>query len=382
MPRSAGRFDVFCRVVDNFGDAGVALRLSRQLAAEHGADVTLWIDDAGVLSSLLGGIAVDDGDRHGGVRVRTLLAMRDDVEAAGVVVEMFGCGLPDRYLDAMERRARPPVWIVLEYLSAEAWVDGAHALPSPHPTRALRRWFAFPGFTPASAGLLRERDLLERRRHAEGDACTRPGPWTSLGFPAPDDDALVVSLFCYPNAALPALLDTWSLETCPVACIVPDGVAPSEIACFVGKPVRCGDLVSRNGLTVAVAPFVHQHAFDRRLWGSDLCVVRGEDSFVRAQWAARPFAWNIYPQPDRAHAAKLAAFDERYTRGLDARTGRAWREFSMAFNEEAAAQVVNAWPGFRDALPSLRALAGKWAVELALQTDLASRLVALVRERL
>ena len=37
-------WDVFCRVVDNYGDAAVCWRLARQLADEHGARVRLWID--------------------------------------------------------------------------------------------------------------------------------------------------------------------------------------------------------------------------------------------------------------------------------------------------------------------------------------------------
>src|SRR5687768_2010436 len=225
VPRPPRRFDVFCRVVDNFGDAGVALRLSRQVADEHGADVTLWIDDAAALSRLLGDAVVNDGDVHDGVRVRTLAAMQCGVEPAEVVVEAFGCGLPERYLDAMERAARAPVWIVLEYLTAEAWIDAAHALPSPHPTRALRRWFLFPGFSASSGGLLRERGIVERFRGMKDDAQARSDAWTSLGFAPPAHGAIVVSLFCYPSAALPALLDAWRVGTRQVACIVPEGVA-------------------------------------------------------------------------------------------------------------------------------------------------------------
>ncbi|HET9045379.1 MAG TPA: elongation factor P maturation arginine rhamnosyltransferase EarP, partial [Casimicrobiaceae bacterium] len=41
---AAQRWDVFCKVVDNFGDAGVCWRLARQLVAEHDLAVTLWID--------------------------------------------------------------------------------------------------------------------------------------------------------------------------------------------------------------------------------------------------------------------------------------------------------------------------------------------------
>jgi len=39
------RWDIFCRVVDNFGDVGVSWRLARSLAAEHGKNVRLWLDD-------------------------------------------------------------------------------------------------------------------------------------------------------------------------------------------------------------------------------------------------------------------------------------------------------------------------------------------------
>ena len=39
-------FDIFCRVVDNFGDIGVCWRLARQLARTSGANaVRLWVDD-------------------------------------------------------------------------------------------------------------------------------------------------------------------------------------------------------------------------------------------------------------------------------------------------------------------------------------------------
>ncbi len=58
MAPRPNRFDVFCRVVDNFGDAGVALRLSRQLAREHAADVTLWIDDVARLARIASAVDV------------------------------------------------------------------------------------------------------------------------------------------------------------------------------------------------------------------------------------------------------------------------------------------------------------------------------------
>ena len=47
------RWDVFCRVVDNYGDVGVSWRLARQLAREHGKQVRLWLDDLTVLDAAI-----------------------------------------------------------------------------------------------------------------------------------------------------------------------------------------------------------------------------------------------------------------------------------------------------------------------------------------
>ncbi|KAI1696430.1 hypothetical protein Ddc_20441 [Ditylenchus destructor] len=38
------RWDLFCRVIDNYGDIGVSLRLARDLA-HRGDEVRLWCDD-------------------------------------------------------------------------------------------------------------------------------------------------------------------------------------------------------------------------------------------------------------------------------------------------------------------------------------------------
>jgi uncharacterized repeat protein (TIGR03837 family) len=387
VARSPERFDVFCRIVDNFGDAGVALRLSRQLAHEHAADVTLWIDDVAPLARIAPGVdALRSDQRHAAVRVRPLDSAEQPagIVVPDVVVETFGCGLPEAYLDAMERAPRPPVWVNLEYLSAERWVDTVHALPSPHPKRALKRWFLFPGFTPDTGGLLRERDLFTQRDRHRADPLSRTAPWTSVGLPAPAATDLTVSLFCYPNEALPALLEAWSDDDAPIACIVPEGVANSALDRFLGGDVpQRGQVRTVGALTLAVAPFVDQDAFDRRLWASELNIVRGEDSFLRAQWAAKPFVWHIYPQSERAHATKLAAFLDRYTEGLDAAVRDPLRDFWNAFNEEDAQRTATAWRPLREALPVLRAHAETWADRLLVtQRDLATQLVDFARDRL
>jgi uncharacterized repeat protein (TIGR03837 family) len=378
------RWDIFCRVVDNFGDAGVCWRLARQLAAEHGLAVTLWIDDIGSLARIVPQLDPQSDDQRAlTVRVRRCTdALARDMILPDVVVECFGCGLPDDYRDAMAALPQPPVWVNLEYLSAEGWVESAHALPSPHPRLPLTCWFYFPGFTKHTGGLLREDGLLAARDAFREDASSRAMLWEALGI-APTNGTLAVSLFCYPNPALPALFDAWAEGDEPVVCVVPEGVAQAELDRFSGGAVpHAGTPLVRGRLTLAVTPFVAQDAFDRRLWTCDLNFVRGEDSFVRAQWAARPFVWHIYPQAENVHLLKLDAFLARFEAGLDETSARGQRAFWQAWNSGDREAVVAAWPSFRASLPVLAAHGATWAATLARQSDLATSLVSLCENRL
>jgi uncharacterized repeat protein (TIGR03837 family) len=138
----------------------------------------------------------------------------------------------------------------------------------------------------------------------------------------------------------------------------------------------------RGRLTVAVTPFTDQDTFDRRLWSADLNIVRGEDSFVRAQWAARPFVWHIYPQAKSAHRVKLDAFLHRFRAGLDAAAAQATGRFWTAWNDDDAAGAAAAWTPFRGEFPTLAGHGRRWAQRLATLPDLASALADFADDRL
>jgi uncharacterized repeat protein (TIGR03837 family) len=403
------RWDVFCRVVDNYGDAGVCWRLARQLAREHGFDVTLWIDRVATLAKIEPAIDPRPARQvHRGVTVAALDARADDAvtgavraaaDSAGaafdpgdVVIEGFGCGLPARYLDAMEARKHPPLWINLEYLSAEPWVDGVHGLASRHPQRPLTRYFWFPGFTAKTGGLIREAGLIEARDAAQREhshawpasgehaAAGRADGAAPVSFAAPE---LSIVLFCYANRALPALFDLWARGDRPMRCIVPEGIASAELAGWLGSAVPPAPRrLTRDRLTIEWRPFTSQDAFDRLLWASDVNFVRGEDSFVRAQWAAKPFVWQPYPQEGRAQAAKLEAFLARHLPDASNPSQQAQRRLMRAFDAEDPAGVARAWPGFHAALESAGARAREWAATLAGEPDLVTQLVEFARTKL
>lgn len=364
------RWDIFCKVVDNFGDAGVCWRLARQLVREHGLAVRLWIDAPRVLERM--------APAAEGVDIRAWTEPFEADEPAQVVVEAFGCGLPDAYVAAMARRTPPPAWLVLEYLSAEAWVDGAHGLPSPHPRLPLVRRFWFPGFTARTGGLLRERGLFAARDAFREDQGARSAFWSSLALPAPVAHESRISLFCYPQPALGALFDAWADGDVPVVCVVPDRTSAGAIDAWTrGEVPHPGRPFARGRLALHAVPFLAQDDYDRLLWSCDLNFVRGEDSFVRAQWAARPFAWHAYPQDEGAHLRKVDAFLDRFCVGLAPSVASSVRGFHHAWNgaRGGAEALAAAWLDFDAARPQLVDHARGWAATLFRLPEFASGLV-------
>jgi uncharacterized repeat protein (TIGR03837 family) len=371
-------------VVDNYGDIGIAWRLARQLAAEHLLDVHLYLDapaalahiapevDAGVARQRMLGVDVRAWDR-----ARDAQAPDDDI--GQVVVEAFGCGLPSGYLAAMCARKPPPVWINLEYLSAEGWIDGYHSLPSPQAQWPLTRHFYFPGFTAQSGGLLREHGLLDRRDAFRADPGARASFWQSLNIGPPPAEALVVSLFCYADAPVAELLDAWAAGDRAVCCMIPDGVASAAVDRWASHGVKPGESKRRGALSLLAIPFVAQDEYDRLLWSCDLNFVRGEDSFVRAQWAARPLIWQPYRQTEGAHAGKLNAFLARYSAGQSQDAATAIAAFSGGWSMGAVTPAQ--WRALVDTYPALSARADAWATALAAQEDLAARLVKFAADR-
>jgi uncharacterized repeat protein (TIGR03837 family) len=380
------RWDIFCRVVDNFGDAGVCWRLARLLALEHGLRVRLWIDHLPTLAQLHPGIVdslrqrVDqveifgwDGDRTPGA----------DPSGAQVVIEAFGCGLPEAYIEAMAREPRPPLWIVLEYLSAEPWVAAHHGLPSPHPRLPLERYFFFPGFVEGTGGLLREQDLFARR-DAFG-AEQRAAFWRAAGHEPACPEALTVSMFAYEGAPLAALLQVWETAGHRTLVAMPEGkLLGAALAYFGVSRVPAERVLRRGSLEVRIMPFVPQARFDELLWSCDVVFVRGEDSFVRAQWAARPFVWHIYPQEERAHWRKLEAFLDLYGSGLAAPAATALQDLMRAWNHVDAPPVslAPAWAAFALQLDALRDHSRAWAQRTAGVGELAGNLARFCLDKL
>jgi uncharacterized repeat protein (TIGR03837 family) len=365
MNKIYNRCDIFCNVIDNYGDIGVCWRLARQLANEHGLAVRLWVDDLGSLAKLCQDAdATVESQFCRGVEVCLWGKNFPEVRPAELVIEAFACMLPQSYIKAMAEQEKKPVWINLEYLSAEEWVENHHKLPSPHPTLPLTKYFFFPGFTRQTGGLLLERDLLARRDTFQSDALQQQTFWRFIGMTAPQAKILKISMFGYENAALQGLFDAWTASAQPVLCLVPEGRILQQVGqYFSDNAPRAGSDYARGNLRVRVLPFVEQERYDELLWACDVNFVRGEDSCVRAQWAGKPFVWQIYPQHDAVHLKKLQAFLILHNEQLSRSASQAVEGLWQAWN--TGGEEGQAWTSFVAARGELDRHAQHWARQLA-----------------
>ncbi len=370
------RWDIFCRVVDNYGDIGVTWRLARQLVAEQGAAVRLWVDDLAALARICPQADADsDCQLLSSVEVCHWAQAWQAVEPADVVIEAFACELPAEYVAAMAARKAPVLWLNLEYLSAESWVEGCHGLPSMQ-GNGLQKFFFFPGFSAGTGGVLRESGLLADRDRLQSDARARTDFLASLGI-SPLTDARLVSLFAYENSALAGWLDALAGADTPTHLLVPEGRILGDLQRWAGSPLMFGEVMQRGALSMQLLPFMQQDQYDALLWCCDLNLVRGEDSFVRAQWAGRPLVWHIYPQQEEAHWEKLEAFMALYCQGLSSEAEAALRLVWRAWN--AGESMAPAWAAWLERADELAAHAQVWARRQAVYADLAAALVQFYR---
>ena len=377
-PRPVWTWDVFCQVIDNFGDVGVCWRLCADLAA-LGHTVRLWLDDRQVLHWMAPGTLEGNWP---GIAVRHWSQASDPatlatLSPAQVWIESFGCDLPAAFVAARTQAQvapdRPPVWINLEYLSAEGFVERCHRLPSPvmsGPAKGWTKHFFYPGFTPRTGGLLREPGLLHQRS-AFGPGQRRQ--WLqSHGMQ--DRSEMLVSLFCYASAPADRLLAQLRALDTPVHLLVTAGQAQGLVEQALARTGQ-----APGQLRISYLPLLAQTEFDALLWSCDLNFVRGEDSLVRALWAGRPFVWQIYPQDDGAHRAKLDAFLETLDAPPEVRAWHAqWNGLApwdahfalpLCASQPPASGPVEGWPAWAQALPP----------HLAQQSDLRSQLCDFVQ---
>jgi len=380
------KIDIFCHVVDNFGDIGVCWRFCKALARDQGCYVRLFVDDFGAFAKIEPTL-----DKTRDIQFIEAVdvfrwddaVIRNHYNGCGdAVIEAFACNLPEKVVGLMCGALKSPVWIDLEYMSAEPWIDTHHAVVSPHPTAGINKTLFFPGFTEKSGGLTREKGLIEKRLAFQADQAAQDEWRARAGLPARQSGVIDISLFCYAVSPVEKLLDALRLSGRPVRLMIPAGVALEPLTRFMGQKPEPGNIVIRDNLIFHNLTFLTQDDYDRLLWACDLNFVRGEDSLVRSVWAGNPMIWDIYKQQQSAHMAKLWAFHAHFWRGLAAEHREILDFFSAMWNEEGRQDEDFPAERLLACLPAIMEHARRRSLEQARQDDLATRLVTFVREQM
>ena len=367
---------LYCTLIDNYGDIGVCWRLARQLVHEYALEVHLWVDNWPAAQQLIRELpdvpVPNEPARVKGVVIRPWVQVNHVADCIGdVLIEGFGLTLPDVTLAQLATRATKPIWIDLEYFSAEDWVERFHLQSGYDSIVGARRWFFFPGVHAHSGGILRERDLIAQR-----DAWVAQGqvePFLSqLGLDVPQD-AFKIFCFAYAHAPYEIWLDELATQRArPLSIWLAGTYAQAAFAHL--------DHVAYPVVQLHNLPFVSQAHFDKLLWSADVLWVRGEDSLTRALWSGKPFVWHIYPQAEKAHHPKLAAWLADYTRPFPQPLRAAYIELHEAWNGVVpATHLRGAWSRLMEQWAEWQAWSRIRSGQYAQTADLASRLISFVR---
>ncbi|MFC3874839.1 elongation factor P maturation arginine rhamnosyltransferase EarP [Neisseria musculi] len=371
---------LFCTVIDNFGDIGVSWRLAQMLNRELGRQVHLWTDNPQALRVLCPDLPAPpcvyqnihirlwNSDRAAGL---------ESAPPPDTVIETFACNLPPNAIAAIA--ANRPLWLNWEYLSAETSNERLHALPSPQPN-GLQKYFWFMGFSEKSGGLLREQDYTERSRF-------NTAQWRARLL-LPEKTAPEWLLFGYESPVWAQWLEMWRQSGQPITLLLSGGQIADSLKTSAAIPhhalQQAGDMFQTACVTLIRIPFVPQHDFDRLLHLSDGLIVRGEDSFVRAQFAAKPFFWHIYPQEEATHIEKLHAFWNQTYACYPAAVRNAHRILSDELNGATvltAAQRLAAWQTLQSRHANWRKSVSDWQKHLFSQPSAIEKLAKFKQRR-
>lgn len=375
-PRLQGlQVNLICECLDNFGDAGISWRLAKLLNQEWQAGVRLYIDQPELVKlwSEQDHARLTAGDLTPEVLDFAALETNPG-KPADLVVAMLGSSVPTRLRQTLAS-GRPP-WIRYEYLTAETWINDVHGLASLKPADGAREWFYYPGFSRTSGGLLREQDLIERlSTFAASDPAntSRRNQWLDANGLSSPARHWRVCLFGYPDQATADFLAALKALEQPLTVIMSQSLAD-------GLSITPARWSTDSGKQLLIHRWLDQPGFDLLLSSCELNIVRGEDSWLRAQWAGKPMLWQPYRQADGAHLSKLHAYLERLLDGADPAIHQAVSQLMLSVN--GAAEPSLALANWLDHLPAINDWHLNWRERLASQSSLTDRLAQFCMDHL
>ncbi|AFZ83516.1 conserved hypothetical protein of the DUF2331 family [Candidatus Kinetoplastibacterium blastocrithidii TCC012E] len=288
--------DIFCKIIDNYGDIGFCWRLAKHLSCEYKWSIRLIVDDLCAFSCIEKTLDISANSQI--VQdiniMKWNVSLENSLTPSDIILETFSCDIPNAFKKIMLLDIRRFIWINIEYLSAEQWVEDCHLLSS-NLSNGLKKTFFFPGFTSKTGGLIVEQDFLKNKKSLKESIYNQEDFLKSLGIKHKRSEFLFCLLFCYPDAPVNDLIRSMKLLNKKIVLIANDQ------SLFINAN-------STNNLKLVLIPFIDQDSFDKLICCMDINFIRGEDSFVRALLSGNPLIWNIYKQENNTHIDKLKSW--------------------------------------------------------------------------
>ena len=281
--------DIFCQVIDNYGDVGVAYRLVREFKRVYpNKKLRFVINQIEELNLIR---------KSENIEVILYKDISKIENSADLIIESFGCEIPKEYMDKALKKSK--LIINLEYFSAEKWVDDFH-LQESFLGGNLKKYFFIPGLSEKSGGILLDNEFLERKKKVEANK-----EYYLEKFEIKEKYDLIGSVFSYEKNFDSLIEELKKLDKKIILLILSEKTQKNFIKYFDNGN-------NYDKIKFVKLPFFTYDKYEELLALCDFNLVRGEDSFVRALLLGKPFLWHIYPQDENTHIKKLESFLEKY----------------------------------------------------------------------
>lgn len=310
--------DIFCEIIDNYGDIGVVYRTAKELQKIFPeSKIRAFLNRLDEFKKINSQVIDLPSQNIDGIEYITFDYLRDNANkllTAQVIIEAFGCQIPEEYIEIAYDNSE--LLINLEYLSAEDWIEDFHLQSSPLGRGKLKKVFFMPGFTEKSGGVIADSNYLERiQRVLENKEFYEKKYLSDI---EDRENKIVGTLFSYEKNFTPLLEDLKKLDKDVV--ILAMGEKTQDSLRKILKNFSIEDF--RNSLKygkieIKFLNFLNQEEYEELINIVDFNFVRGEDSFIRAVLTGKPYMWHIYCQEEYAHMDKIEGFLDKYRRVIE-----------------------------------------------------------------
>ena len=309
--------DIFCEIIDNFGDIGVVYRISKELKKIfQNVRIRIVLNRLEEFKAINKKVKDVDYQEIDGLICVTEKYVKENMESFGVsdvFIEAFGCNVPEEYVKAAKENSK--LWINLEYLSGEKWIEDFHLCESLIDSKTLKKIFFMPGFSEKSGGVIIDSGFLERMKYGKEN---RDEVFKKYFKDFDLKDKFIGTVFSY-EKNFENLLETLKNYEKETVLLLMGEKTQKSFSEILKKNLTedYGNIVKYGKITMIYSDFFSQEEYEEIISASDFNFTRGEDSFVRGIILRKPFMWHIYLQEEKAHMDKIKAFTERFKESVE-----------------------------------------------------------------